>query len=583
MKNQLPTAVRLQITRSNTEDGNGPREHWAYRARGPLISAFFLGSLIADLWGLGVGLDLKLFWAFLSVAITLTGYAIYISQMYPKRSEPPVKPEPLSWVFFGFLTATGALVQIKQNGGAGSWCLIITAAGCFVIAGWSYWKWRSEWYFDSLHKGVALGSIALFAVSLVMAKSPRLAVLSAVSATLADFVSYFPTFRKGFLRPHEDSSTNFAFNSAKCIPALLALQSYSIATTVYLIMLTIVNGGFAMFLLVRRRPRIPTSILLFMGLAFLQFVVLVGTLVCPDLITSAIQHINIDWNIKKFEPLAQIGFLIGSVTFLIAEYHFASAHNRLVSIAESVTSRCIQDFPDHIDRIAELVSQAKRQVIILADCVDYGSFRDFDRHEKLLSAICEKRQAIDDIDFLIWDNPEPMSRANKYRDADTRAQDVRNFRECVSVFLSKLAQHDVIFAKRCATEIASLSRSANDAESKWTDPKVAPMTSLLALQGSFHNLQLDRLKAADVYPTIFKPKRRARRDEEQISPIDEQEPTPPELFFWIIDNYIAIFILPFQGEDTIAFKTEDQHLIKRLVQIFQWRVKWANEHPDQSG
>jgi hypothetical protein len=209
--------------------------------------------VIADFGGLGLGLDLKLFWAFLSAAITLTGYAIYISQMFPPKGGTAVKPEPLSWVLFGFLTATGGLVQIAQHGDAGSWCLVITAAACFLIAGWSYLKWRSECKFDAFHKVVAVGAIGLFALSAVTARNPALATLVAVLATFADLVSYGPTFRNGWLRPYDDSATNFAFNSVKCIPALLALQSYSIATTIYLLMLTIVNGGFAIFLLMRRR------------------------------------------------------------------------------------------------------------------------------------------------------------------------------------------------------------------------------------------------------------------------------------------------------------------------------------------
>ena len=139
----------MGIAGSPDEHSIGPRERWYYRLRGRLIASFFIGSLIADLVAWGLGLDLKLFWAFLSAAITLTGYAIYISQMFPQRGGTAVKPEPLSWVIFGFLTATGALVQLAQGGDAGSWCLLITAAACFVIAGWSYLKWRSEWRFDS--------------------------------------------------------------------------------------------------------------------------------------------------------------------------------------------------------------------------------------------------------------------------------------------------------------------------------------------------------------------------------------------------------------------------------------------------
>ena len=225
---------------------------WPVTRRRQLIATFFICAIIADLIAAGCGLGRKLCWAVLSAAITLTGYAVYLSQMFPPPGGTAVKPEPLSWAMFGFLTATGGIVQIAQGANAGSWCLVLTTASCFIIAVWSYGKWGSEWEFLSLHKYVALGACTLCAGSVVVAKDADLAMLSAVCATVADLVSYAPTFRKGWLRPYEDSVTNFAFNSAKCIPALFALQSYSIATMIYLLMLTVVNGGFAVFLLLRR-------------------------------------------------------------------------------------------------------------------------------------------------------------------------------------------------------------------------------------------------------------------------------------------------------------------------------------------
>lgn len=223
-----------------------------YRSLRSLILGIFIGGIIADTWALILGLDVKLFWAYFSTAITIAGYAIYISQMYPPTGRPAVKPEPLSWILFGFLTATGAIVQIEQGANTGSWCLVTTAAACFVIAGWSYLMWRHEWKFDALYGITAIGAIGLFAFSVATARNPTLATRSAVLATLADLVSYGPTFRKAWSRPSEDSITNFGFNSVKCIPALLALESYSVATMIYLLMLTIVNGGFAVFLQIRR-------------------------------------------------------------------------------------------------------------------------------------------------------------------------------------------------------------------------------------------------------------------------------------------------------------------------------------------
>jgi hypothetical protein len=222
-----------------------------YSSRRTLISTFLLGSVAADLYALKSGLNFKLFFGYLSTAITLAGYAFYISQMYPGRGQQPVKPEPLSWTFFGFLTASGWIVQVAQGAQAGSWCLGVTAVACFVIAGWSYFKFT--WQFGRSHILYSLFAIALFGFSLLTKGNPEWATVSATMATLADLVSYGPTFQRALHNPHEDSPINFTFNSVKCIPALLALESYSIATTIFLLMLAAVNGGFALFLVIRQR------------------------------------------------------------------------------------------------------------------------------------------------------------------------------------------------------------------------------------------------------------------------------------------------------------------------------------------
>jgi hypothetical protein len=222
----------------------------SYQTRHRTIIGFLVLSLAACVLAWQRGLEWKLFCAYVSTAITLTGYAFYISQMYPPPGKTAVRPEPLTWVLFGFLTATGWIIQVAQGADAGSWCLGVTWIACFLIAGWSYFKF--EWTFDASHIWVAVAALFLFTLSVLFRANPALATASAVAATLADLVSYKPTFQKAWSRPYEDSITNFTFNSVKCIPALLALSSFTVATTVYLLMLTVVNGGFAIFLALRR-------------------------------------------------------------------------------------------------------------------------------------------------------------------------------------------------------------------------------------------------------------------------------------------------------------------------------------------
>lgn len=218
-----------------------------------LVGLFFVAGFIADGYALATGMPIKLFWAYLSVVITLSGYAIYISQMYSDDPARVVKPQPLSWVGFGFLTGTGWIIQVAHGADAGSWCLGITALTCFVIGVWSFAKFRDTSCFSDVRSiSIACIGVVLFIFSLLTRQAVGWATFSAVCATLADLAFYERTFKNAWRSPREESVTNFAANSIKCIPALLALQSYTVATTIYLVMLTCVNGSFALFLLGRR-------------------------------------------------------------------------------------------------------------------------------------------------------------------------------------------------------------------------------------------------------------------------------------------------------------------------------------------
>jgi hypothetical protein len=176
---------------------------------------------------------------------------IYVSQMYPDAAEEPIKPHPLSWMGFGFLTGAGWITQVAQGGGAGSWCLGITAVSCMIIGVWSLAKF--SWTLNSRSVLIVCVGLSLFVASLFTREVQKWATVSAVLATLADVAFYEPTFEKAWHLPNEESAANFTFNSVKCVPALIALESYSISTTLYLSMLTVVNGGFAIFLIWRRR------------------------------------------------------------------------------------------------------------------------------------------------------------------------------------------------------------------------------------------------------------------------------------------------------------------------------------------
>ena len=56
-------------------------------------------------------------------------------------------------------------------------------------------------------------------------------------------LGYGSTIKKGWIEPQKDSVTSFALNSAKFVPSLFALQSYSLATWLYPATLVLMNAG----------------------------------------------------------------------------------------------------------------------------------------------------------------------------------------------------------------------------------------------------------------------------------------------------------------------------------------------------
>jgi len=179
-----------------------------------------------------------------AVAIGCVAYAIYL---WRTAKQGGISPHPFSWLLWGLVTTVAALVQKATGAGPGLWVTAFTAVVCFVIGTLTLLK--NRWVFTTFDwLSLAVGMAVL--VFYVFATNPT---ASALLATATDVVGYSSTIRKGWMTPRTDSATSFALNSIKFIPALFALNSYSIATSLYPATLVVVNGGVALMLVIRRR------------------------------------------------------------------------------------------------------------------------------------------------------------------------------------------------------------------------------------------------------------------------------------------------------------------------------------------
>jgi hypothetical protein len=180
----------------------------------------------------------------LSLIIMLIAYVIYIWQTSRAQG---VRPHPFSWFLWGCVTGVAYLVQVTQGAGAGSWVVGSTAAVCFLISAVSFFK--HQWRFSPFDWLGLTAGLSVFAYYVISTKPTE----SAILATATDVIGYGSTIRKGWAEPHNDSAISFALNSAKFVPSILALQSYSLATWLYPATLVVMNGAVAVMLLVRRR------------------------------------------------------------------------------------------------------------------------------------------------------------------------------------------------------------------------------------------------------------------------------------------------------------------------------------------
>ena len=179
-----------------------------------------------------------------SIAMGAVAYAIYFWQTTRQQR---VQPHPFSWFLWGLVTCVAYLAQRQRGGGAGSWVTAFTGAVCFAIGVLSLLKHRRRFNaFDWASLGLGLGVFAFYLV----AQDPT---GSAIVATATDLVGFAPTVHKGWLEPHRDSATSFTLNGLQFVPALFALDSYSLASWLFPASLIAANAVVVAVLLVRRR------------------------------------------------------------------------------------------------------------------------------------------------------------------------------------------------------------------------------------------------------------------------------------------------------------------------------------------
>lgn len=167
--------------------------------------------------------DYKTVLGLVAVCMTIAAHIPYLLTTLKGSNKPHV----FTWVIWTFLTWIAFAGQVAGGAGAGAWVTGVTGAICVVITAATLR--RGE-------KDITASDWIMFLCGLTAIPAWLITndpVWSIVIVTGIDCSAFYPTFRKSWLRPHEENSFMYGFNIPRHMVALSALGHISLTTALY--------------------------------------------------------------------------------------------------------------------------------------------------------------------------------------------------------------------------------------------------------------------------------------------------------------------------------------------------------------
>ena len=179
----------------------------------------------------------------IAVVIAFISYVPYIRDIFNNKT----KPHAFSWLVYSVMTGIAFFGQIVGGGGAGAWVNGLTAIVCFVIFIFGLLKGRANIVFIDW---ISLLGAVVALIFWFITKGP---LLSVILVTIIDALGFFPTFRKSFHKPHEETLITYFLSALKYVFALFALDIFSVVTALFPLYLVFANSAFFIMALIRKR------------------------------------------------------------------------------------------------------------------------------------------------------------------------------------------------------------------------------------------------------------------------------------------------------------------------------------------
>ncbi len=187
--------------------------------------------------------DIKHSIGILAIILTFVGYIPYIRDIRNGKTKPHV----YSWFLWFSVTMIVFALQLSDGAGIGAFVTLAAAIIAFVIFLFGMRIGKKD---IAKSDNVCLALAVIATILWLFADQP---VLSVILLSAIEIFAFIPTIRKSWNNPYSETLSAYALNTVRFVLALMALQNYSIITTLYPAVWLVANGGFSIILILRRR------------------------------------------------------------------------------------------------------------------------------------------------------------------------------------------------------------------------------------------------------------------------------------------------------------------------------------------
>lgn len=179
----------------------------------------------------------------IAVILTFIAYIPYYRDILKSKTHPHI----YSWSLWGLLTILIVALQIKGGAGPATWVTAAAGLLCLGVVGLSLKEGKK----DITTSDTITAILSLVAIGFwLIAKQP---IISIILVVLADMLAFFPTVRKSWNQPYAETLSLYATNALRFALALLAVEHYTILSSLWIAAWAAANGAFSVMLIIRRK------------------------------------------------------------------------------------------------------------------------------------------------------------------------------------------------------------------------------------------------------------------------------------------------------------------------------------------